>query len=111
MSQRFDPVPRYDIAKIVQYLGGEVPATRRGGWVKMACFLHDDKSPSATINFDLNRYWCWSCGCNEDGVGLIGECEGTDFAASRATAQGITGQGDEDIPERAARSTTFGLFD
>jgi hypothetical protein len=115
LQRKHDPLPRFDIGEVLTYLGAEVPQSRRSGWQKMSCFLHDDRNPSATVNFDLGRFWCWSCGENNDGVGLIQSVEQCDFKSALATAWAASPstprEGDGGVPGRAIGRTEFGLFE
>src|SRR6266498_1106541 len=101
MRPRFER-PRFDIAKVLEYYGAEVPHHRTGGWQKMKCFLHPDSMPSATVNFHLQRFCCWS-GCldrqTEDAIGIIQHAERCDFRTAVAQAEEITGDSHRPVRE------------
>lgn len=100
--------PKYDIGPVLESLGAELPAYTKGGWQPMRCFAHEDRHPSATVNFDLNRFYCWSCGLNEDAVGLMRSVHGLDFTSAVRETQRLSPAGDE--PVRGNDSSWRGLF-
>jgi len=54
------------------------------GWMKAKCPLHDDKSPSFSININTGEWRCWSgCGGNKDLAVLIATVNKTSFAQAR----------------------------
>lgn len=84
-----DSLPDIPIGPILESLGARLPH-HRGGWRKMRCFNHEDRHPSATVNFDINRFHCFSCGISEDSIGLL-MLDGTGYVAALAEAMSIAG--------------------
>ena len=48
-----------------------------GGWTKCECpsLEHEDMNPSASVNEDLGKWNCFSCGRTGDGLDIIMERE------------------------------------
>ncbi len=46
------------------------------------CPFHDEKSPSFSVNADLNLYHCFGCGKGGDVVTFVRETEGLDFVGA-----------------------------
>ncbi|WSR66890.1 CHC2 zinc finger domain-containing protein [Streptomyces sp. NBC_01198] len=67
----------------------------------VSCPLHDDRTPSMSINLGEGLFKCQSCGVGGDSYTLIMQKEACDFrgacalAASLNLAEGTTGGGDE----------------
>jgi hypothetical protein len=55
----------------------------------VSCPLHDDRTPSLSVNLDKGLWSCKSCGCGGDAYTLIMEKEGTDFVGARAFATAL----------------------
>lgn len=83
---RYQSPPKYDIGPVLESLGAQLPVHVRGGWQPMRCFAHDDAHPSASVNFSTNRFYCWSCGLNEDAIGLLTNVSGLDFHSANKEA-------------------------
>jgi hypothetical protein len=49
------------------------------GWVRTKCFAHPDRTPSASVNHELNMYTCHSCGRSGDPLKLLQNELGLDF--------------------------------
>lgn len=43
----------------------------RGGWQPCKCPLHEDRTPSASVNTTTDRFHCFVCDINEDVIGMI----------------------------------------
>jgi len=61
-----------------------------GGWRKVSCFNdpahpRGDRNPSASVNLGTGHYHCFACGISGDVYDLLGELEGLDFKAARAS--------------------------
>jgi CHC2 zinc finger len=106
---RHDPIPVIPIGPVLQSLGATLPYNVRGGWQKMRCFAHDDRNPSACVNYDINRYYCFSCGLNEDSIGLIQHAHGIDFISAKREAEILSPSSDSILPrERGDWRNLFG---
>ena len=46
------------------------------------CPFHDERSPSFSVNSDLNVYYCFGCGKGGDVVTFVRETEGLDFVGA-----------------------------
>ncbi len=46
------------------------------------CPFHDERSPSFSVNADLNVYYCFGCGKGGDVVTFVRETEGLDFVGA-----------------------------
>ncbi|WP_407653494.1 CHC2 zinc finger domain-containing protein [Actinoplanes oblitus] len=55
----------------------------------VACLLHDDHTPSCSIDTDRDLWRCHSCGKGGDSYSLIMEKEGVDFVRARALAASV----------------------
>jgi DNA primase len=49
----------------------------------VACPLHEDRTPSCSIQYDENLWKCHSCGEGGDSWSLIMQKEGLDFAGAK----------------------------
>lgn len=58
-----------DIVQVVQSRLHDVRPAGRG--YKALCPFHDDKTPSLTINPELQRYKCWACGEGGDAIDFV----------------------------------------
>jgi hypothetical protein len=61
---------KHSIEDYLNHLGAKVPA-RGSGWRKMLCPFHEDRTASAAVNFDINRFKCHGCGVSGDTYDLI----------------------------------------
>lgn len=53
---------------------------KAGRSFKALCPFHDDRNPSMTVNPELGRYRCWSCGASGDIFNWVMEINKVDFA-------------------------------
>lgn len=68
--RRFDAPPKPPIAEVLKELGApDVPTGY--GWVKMSCPFHEDRTPSAAVNHELDGFACHSCGRKGDALKLL----------------------------------------
>jgi hypothetical protein len=87
------PVKKYPIGPVVNYLGGDVGGGYRSGRQKIRCInpAHDDRRPSASVDYSANRYTCFSCGLSGDAIDLLRLVEGLAFDAAVALCESLTG--------------------
>lgn len=52
---------------------------KAGRSFKALCPFHDDRNPSMTVNPELGRYKCWSCGASGDIFNWVMETQKVDF--------------------------------
>lgn len=86
MSQ---PTPeKPDILRVFQAVGYEVPLSpRESGWTKIRCPLHDDRTPSASVNIEINRWQCFTCSLNEDSFDVLMRERGISLGQARIAAE------------------------
>lgn len=103
-----DPLPverarRVPIEDVVRRLGLPDPK-KRGRELVTTCPLHADENPSLTLSPEPGLWYCFPCGRGGDGIRLVEEALGLDFAeavrwvadggpapASGTAAQGLLG--------------------
>jgi hypothetical protein len=66
----YEPLPVIPVESVLTELGAESVPTGFG-WVRMACPLHEDRTPSAAVNHDINAFTCHSCGVHGDSLKLL----------------------------------------
>lgn len=49
---------------------------QRGAWQSVKCPYHQDERASASVNLELQRFNCHTCGVHGDAVDLVAEREG-----------------------------------
>lgn len=92
---------RPDLAAVLEHYGVHVPGSRVTAMV--ACPLHEDKTPSCSINLDKQLWRCHSCDEKGDSYTMIMKKEATDFVGARALATtlgfaaGSGGGGDDEL--------------
>ncbi|MBX3097779.1 MAG: DNA primase [Fimbriimonadaceae bacterium] len=64
---------------LVDLIGQRVTLKKTGRTWKGLCPFHDDKNPSFTVNPDLGRYKCWSCGAQGDAFNWVMETQKMEF--------------------------------
>ena len=74
----------YDIEDLLYAYGWTGRLTGWGEWKRTRCPFHDDRSPSASVNLDVNAFKCWGCGITGDTITLLMELEGLDKDAAIA---------------------------
>lgn len=70
MSRSRRKLAKLPIADVLREITGVEPPTGLG-WVKMHCPFHEDRTPSAGVNHELERFHCFSCGRDGDGIDLL----------------------------------------
>jgi DNA primase len=70
-------------ANIVEVAGLRTSLRRSSGTRYMGrCPFHEERSPSFSVNADLNLYHCFGCGKGGDVVTFVRETEGLDFVGA-----------------------------
>ena len=92
---------KLDIASVIEHYTGSRPYRKM-----TSCPLHEDKTPSCSVDYEMCVWNCHSCGKAGDGYSLIMEVEGCDFAGALSVAErlGIDGKNVEELEE-----TRFGV--
>lgn len=75
-------IDKPSITAVWEAAGGTVHGMP-GGWQKAKCFLHEDKTASASINEDECKYRCFACDLHGDSWDLIGEWQHLDFVGAK----------------------------
>lgn len=93
-SQSQREVPKPPISEVLAAVTG-IPADSvptGTGWVRMHCPFHSDRVPSASVNHDSQRFRCFSCDRDGDGLDLLMNEQGLDWreAVDRAKQLGGT---------------------
>lgn len=65
---------------IIDLVGQRTALKKAGRSYKALCPFHDDRNPSMTVNPDLGRYKCWSCGASGDIFNWVMETQKVDFS-------------------------------
>ncbi|MFI5840519.1 CHC2 zinc finger domain-containing protein [Catenuloplanes sp. NPDC051500] len=92
---------RPDLTAVLEHYGVQVNTMRVTSMV--ACPLHEDNTPSCSINLDRQLWRCHSCNGGGSSWDLIMAKEETDFRGARAIAAsvgfaaGAAGGGDEQV--------------
>ena len=91
---------RPDLRAVLEHYDVQI----RGDFKAMvSCPLHDDRTPSMSVDFNKQLWNCKSCGKAGDSYKLIMEKEGTNFVGARALATtlgfatGSVGGGDGEL--------------
>jgi DNA primase len=72
-----------DAANIVEVVGLRTSLRKSSGTRFMGrCPFHEERSPSFSVNADLNLYHCFGCGKGGDVVTFVRETEGLDFVGA-----------------------------
>ena len=70
-------------SNIVDVVGQRTSLRKSSGTRYMGrCPFHDERSPSFSVNSDLNVYYCFGCGKGGDVVTFVRETEGLDFVGA-----------------------------
>jgi DNA primase len=106
-------------ANIVDVVGLRTSLRKSSGMRYMGrCPFHDERSPSFSVNADLNLYHCFGCGKGGDVVTFVRETEGLDFVGAiewLAERFRVPLEFEETSPEadqsRRRRERLFGVLD
>jgi len=72
-----------DASNIVEVVGLRTSLRKSSGTRYMGrCPFHEERSPSFSVNADLNLYHCFGCGKGGDVVTFVRETEGLDFVGA-----------------------------
>jgi DNA primase len=72
-----------DASNIVEVVGLRTSLRKSSGTRFMGrCPFHEERSPSFSVNADLNLYHCFGCGKGGDVVTFVRETEGLDFVGA-----------------------------
>jgi len=94
-----------ELTDVLEHYGTQVHFKSGRGMAN--CFLHDDRTPSLSVDLTKQVVKCHSCGFGGDSITIIEKKEGTDFRGARAFvatqsfAAGVASRGDEDVPSGA----------
>lgn len=104
-------IEKYDIRRVLIYLGAEYVPPGRGGKAKMRCINpdHPDNRPSMVVDFSNNRARCFGCELSGDGIELVMRLEGVTFEAAIESCARATGQAQSAV--RKEPDEGRGLFD
>jgi len=76
-------VNKPDIVKVMEKEGIQLTNGARGG-LKCRCPLHEDQSPSMTVNVDKQVFYCFGCGEGGDVITFIKKLHGLSFKQALA---------------------------
>lgn len=97
--RQHEPLPRPPIAAVLKELTGQDVPTGMG-WVRCSCPFHDDRTPSAAVNHEIDGFVCHSCSRRGDGLKLLQSELGLTFREARERASVLSG----DSGNRQSRS-------
>ena len=97
---------KHSIEDYLNHIGAQTPSHGHG-WRKMKCPFHDDRTASAAVNYEENRFKCHGCGVAGDTYDLIRNERGGSLREAIEYAQTISTQGDE--PVRFAHRSGGGI--
>lgn len=90
MGKQFDETPIFPILDILSYYGGSPPSSGRQ-WAPLCCPLHKERSPSATVNVQAQRWMCHVCfERSEDAIGTVMFVEQCDFKRAVEICESLT---------------------
>lgn len=97
-------VPKPAISEVLAVVAGVSPddIPTGGGWVRMHCPFHTDRIPSASVNHDINRFRCFSCDRDGDGLDLLQRELRLDFREAVDRARQLDSTTTEDRPKPRA---------
>jgi hypothetical protein len=87
---------KHSIAAYLEFIGAAVPNVGYG-WRKIKCPFHEDKTASAGINFDEQRFKCHGCGVGGDVYDLIMYKEGGNYSEALKFAETISPTGNATV--------------
>lgn len=70
-KRSFEDLPKPPIADVLKELAGAEFVPTGYGWVRMSCPFHEDRTPSARVNHELDAFKCFSCGRQGDALKLL----------------------------------------
>lgn len=95
-------MPSPSITEVLALLTGCAPGDipSGNGWVRMRCPFHEDRTPSASVNLDLNGFVCHSCSRRGDGLKLLQSELGLSFREAANKAEELGGVANKARPKR-----------
>lgn len=107
-SRKNEAKRRFGIGRVYQMLGGESdPTTGRN----VKCVLHDDHTPSMSLEPNKNVFYCFGCGVGGDQVTLYALAKGIqskgEAVASFCDWAGVPGVEIDDLPPLADKPWTM----
>ncbi|MCC3775173.1 CHC2 zinc finger domain-containing protein [Streptomyces sp. UNOB3_S3] len=88
------------VAVLAHYHPQWQPPTHRPGWTKCLCPFHDERTPSASINFEKNRVHCFACDLSLDSIDVIQKEEGVKFVEATRLAESRFGDSGQAVSQR-----------
>lgn len=93
-----------DIGAVLDFYGLQYRSDRRGEQ-SIKCPIHEDRTPSASLNLDKGLWNCFSCNTGGDAISLIMTREVLTYEAALKIYQGITGTGDKPVRTKPRQSS------
>lgn len=87
----------------------EAPHPPRLGWQRVWCPFHDDRMPSAAVNYELDSFSCLACGVKGNPVTLIQRVEGISYSEAKRIAKAISEGGSGEVPPVSAGKSGRGV--
>ena len=84
-----------DIVAVLKHYGANI--LRASGQVNVKCPFHNDSHASASFNTRDNIFNCFACGMQGNSIQIIAKQERCDIREAKSIAEGITGEGSEQI--------------
>jgi len=89
--RRQAPLPKPSIQSVLVILGADEHDIPTGyGWLRMRCFGHEDRTPSARVNHELDAYKCFSCLRSGDALKLLQTELGLSFTEALKRASDLS---------------------
>lgn len=82
-------IPKPAIAEVLKELGADDIPTGYG-WVRFRCPFHEDRTPSAAVNHELDAFACHSCGRKGDALKLLKDELGLSYRETFDRASALT---------------------
>lgn len=99
-----NPEDKAEVALVLEHYGAVVPY--RSGWAKLRCPFHEDRTPSASVNTELQQFKCFPCGWSGDVYDLVMWQEGIDYRAAVQHAESIARAGSSSERTESQRDGT-----
>lgn len=75
-------LPEVSLIEVWESYGGRVVGRDSSEWRKALCPIHQEKTPSASVNEDAGKWNCFVCDEHGDVFDLIARMEHLDFRAA-----------------------------
>jgi DNA primase len=100
-------VPKPPIAAVLAELTGcdpeDIPTGY--GWVRMRCPFHEDRTPSAAVNHEVDGFRCHSCDRSGDALKLLQTERRIDFKEAAEIARALGGETTTKTTKRKRRAS------